>query len=300
MTHIHLTLGGSTAHGTETSPSKLLSLSTCTSCETRSPVSPQIPFVALLSSFSAGPLHYSYPFGPPTCPTSRNQTWARQRNRPRSWSFGLQMLPLSDDTPESIQVPPLLNFGPPSFKSSSISTLFSNNPVSYAEIFSSQIRISLHSCSRGSSHQCLLSLQCGLGALPGQVRTVVPVPRGDHLPLRAARSSLLCVSLEVLTTPTGRYHGRTCYLALPLPRVQPRCKKVFAHTQVRDPSGSVAACLGPALGDAITKEDLELSSICDSSAPWFAPPLDRTKPTQTEVEQNSPIQDHIRGHFTQR
>ena len=29
-----------------------------------------------------------------------------------------------------------------------------------------------------------------LGRSPGQVRTVVPVPRGDHLPLRAAGSSL--------------------------------------------------------------------------------------------------------------
>ena len=41
-----------------------------------------------------------------------------------------------------------------------------------------------------------------------EVRTVVPVPRGGHLPLRAARIFLLCVSLEVFATPTRRHHGR--------------------------------------------------------------------------------------------
>ena len=40
------------------------------------------------------------------------------------------------------------------------------------------------------------------------MRTVVPVLRGGHLPLRAARLFLLCVSLEVFATPTGHYHGR--------------------------------------------------------------------------------------------
>ena len=43
----------------------------------------------------------------------------------------------------------------------------------------------------------------------GQVKTVIPAPRGDHLPLRAARLFPPCVSLEVLTTPTRRYHGTT-------------------------------------------------------------------------------------------
>ena len=52
------------------------------------------------------------------------------------------------------------------------------------------------------------------GRTAGWAKTVVPVPRGDHVPLRAAWSSLLCVSRELLSTPTGRYptgryHGRT-------------------------------------------------------------------------------------------
>ena len=36
-------------------------------------------------------------------------------------------------------------------------------------------------------------------------------------------------------------------------------------------------------------EVLQLSSICDSSVPWFAPFLDRTMPSQSEDEQNLPI-----------
>ena len=40
------------------------------------------------------------------------------------------------------------------------------------------------------------------------MRTVVPVPRGGHLPFRAARLFLLCVSQQVFATPTRRYHGR--------------------------------------------------------------------------------------------
>ena len=35
-------------------------------------------------------------------------------------------------------------------------------------------------------------------------------------------------------------------------------------------------------------EVLQLSSICDSSVPWFAPFLDRTMPSQSEDEQNLP------------
>ena len=52
------------------------------------------------------------------------------------------------------------------------------------------------------------ALPVHLGALLGWVRTVVPVPRGGYLPLRATRLFLLCVSLEVFATPTRRYHGR--------------------------------------------------------------------------------------------
>ena len=74
------------------------------------------------------------------------------------------------------------------------------------------------------------AFSCYLGALPEKVKTIVPVPPGDHLPLRAARSSLLCVSLEVLTTPTRRYHGRTCCLALLRQHVPPTMQK-FLHTR---------------------------------------------------------------------
>ena len=73
------------------------------------------------------------------------------------------------------------------------------------------------------------SLACYLGALPGLVRTVVPVPRGGHLPLRAARLFLLCVSLEVLPR---RLDGTTagCQFILP-PRAcaTPIRKSVCTH-----------------------------------------------------------------------
>ena len=52
------------------------------------------------------------------------------------------------------------------------------------------------------------TLPVPLGARLGQVRTVVPVPRGGHLPLQPARLFLLCVSLEVFATPTGRNQGK--------------------------------------------------------------------------------------------
>ena len=67
------------------------------------------------------------------------------------------------------------------------------------------------------------------GALPGQVRTVVPVPH--------ARLSFLCVSLEVFATSV-----------LPLRLPHPKIKRVLAHTQVRDPRESAAACFGHAWG----------------------------------------------------
>ena len=66
-------------------------------------------------------------------------------------------------------------------------------------------------------------------------------------PFWAARFSLLCVSLEVLPR---RQDGTTagCYFILPTSLRVPHPGKVFAHTQVRDPRESAAACLGPALG----------------------------------------------------
>ena len=59
----------------------------------------------------------------------------------------------------------------------------------------------------------------------GQVRTVVPVPRGDHLPLRAARFSLLCGSLEVLPRRLdGTTAGREFILPpLRVPHMEQRC-----------------------------------------------------------------------------
>ena len=37
----------------------------------------------------------------------------------------------------------------------------------------------------------------------------MPAPHGGHLPLWTAQLFLLCVSLKVFATPTGRLHGRT-------------------------------------------------------------------------------------------
>ena len=72
---------------------------------------------------------------------------------------------------------------------------------------------------------------------------VVPVPRGDHLPLRAARLFLLCVSLEFFATPTRRYHGRM--LIHPSSHAcATHGPEVLAHTQVRETCESAAACLG--------------------------------------------------------
>ena len=48
-------------------------------------------------------------------------------------------------------------------------------------------------------------------------------------PFRAARFFLLCVSLEVFATPTGRYHGRTFIRLSPL-RVPPHIQR-WLHTR---------------------------------------------------------------------
>ena len=58
---------------------------------------------------------------------------------------------------------------------------------------------------------------------------------------------LLCVSLEVLTTPARRCHGRMLIHPSSL-HVPPRTRRVFAHTQVRDPRECAAASCGHALG----------------------------------------------------
>ena len=57
------------------------------------------------------------------------------------------------------------------------------------------------------------------------MRTVVAVPRSDHLPLPAARFSLLCDKLEVFTTPTRRYHNRTLIRPSPLRVSPPRVRR---------------------------------------------------------------------------
>ena len=80
-----------------------------------------------------------------------------------------------------------------------------------------------------------------------------------HLPLRAAQLFLLCVSLEVFATPTRRYHGRMLiHPSLPC-MCPPPAAKVIAHTQVRDPRESAAACYGHALGDPISLAIHDLS-----------------------------------------
>ena len=81
------------------------------------------------------------------------------------------------------------------------------------------------------------------------MRTVVPVPRDDHPPLRASRSSFVCVLLEVLTTPTGRYHGRTLIRPSPPACATPRNQRCL-HTrmfgnQMRASRRLLMAALGP-------------------------------------------------------
>ena len=82
----------------------------------------------------------------------------------------------------------------------------------------------------------LAATETRLAVGQGQVRTVVPVPRGEHLPLRAARSSLHISAsyCRYQATPTRWYHSSACAI--------PRAK-VLARTQVRDPRGSAAACV---------------------------------------------------------
>ena len=77
-------------------------------------------------------------------------------------------------------------------------------------------------------------------------RTVVPAARGDHFPLRAARSSLLCVPLEVLTTTTRRYHDRPLIRPFLPACATPHHKGVCTHAG-SDPRGSAAACWRHAL-----------------------------------------------------
>ena len=88
-------------------------------------------------------------------------------------------------------------------------------------------------------HQsCLLP-----GRTPGQVRTVVSVPRGTY---PCGQPGL----------PSVRLTGGTCHADSTTPRQdvysRPTSPKVFAHTQVRDPHGSAAACCWARIGDTIS------------------------------------------------
>ena len=74
-------------------------------------------------------------------------------------------------------------------------------------------------------------------------------PRTTWRPLTLAGSPVL-PPLRLTggsATPTGRYHGRTLIHPSPL-RVPPNRTQVFAHTQVRDPRESAAACCEHAWG----------------------------------------------------
>ena len=71
-------------------------------------------------------------------------------------------------------------------------------------------------------HQsCLLP-----GRIPGQVKTVIPVPCGDHLPLRTALSSLLASHWRYLPRRLDGTTAGRCVCRTPITRV-------IAHTQVR-------------------------------------------------------------------
>ena len=85
------------------------------------------------------------------------------------------------------------------------------------------------------------SLACYLGALPGLVRTVVPVPRGDHLPFLGSPVLPPSRLTGGIATPTRRYHGRML-MHPSLPECATPNEKVFAHTQVRDPRECAVAC----------------------------------------------------------
>ena len=81
----------------------------------------------------------------------------------------------------------------------------------------------------------------------GQVRTVVPVPRSDHSPFLGSPVLPPSRLTGSIATPTRRYHGRML-IHPSLPACATPHEKVTAHTQVRDPRESAAACLRPALG----------------------------------------------------
>ena len=105
------------------------------------------------------------------------------------------------------------------------------------------------------------SLVCCVGALPGQMKSVIPVSCGDNLPLRAARFLLLCVSLEVFADQTApRQHvnwlfsSRVCHS---------RDEKVLAHAG-SGPSRVHRRLLKTCRGDTISLAILVVRLAC-----WF-------------------------------
>ena len=84
------------------------------------------------------------------------------------------------------------------------------------------------------------------GRIPGQERTVIPVSRGDHLLLRTARSSLRASYWRYIPL---RLDGTQQDDNSPIfPVCATPTRRVLAHTQVRDPRESAAACWAQAMG----------------------------------------------------
>ena len=84
-----------------------------------------------------------------------------------------------------------------------------------------------------------------------KVRTVVPVPRGDHLPFLGSPALTPSRLTGDIATPTRRYHGRMLIHPF-LPACANPSPKRFAHAQVRVPRESTATCFGHALWNPIS------------------------------------------------
>ena len=83
----------------------------------------------------------------------------------------------------------------------------------------------------------------------GQVRTVVPVPRGGHLPFLGNQALPPLRLTGGIATPTKRYHGRMLIHPSSL-RVPPRDKGVCTHAN-SGPLRVRSRLLQPCLGDPI-------------------------------------------------
>ena len=109
------------------------------------------------------------------------------------------------------------------------------------------------------------------------MRTVFPVPRGGHLPLRAARLFLLCVSLEIFATPTRRYHGRMLIHPSPPACATSKHKGVCTHAgsgPLRVRRRLLDACLGdpiPLATSLLHRSPVSYFGLSSSSTPKFSP-----------------------------